>query len=351
MSPTPSDSSVDLVLLAQPRGFCAGVEMAIKALAWMVRTFPAPVYCYHEIVHNKLVVDRFVDQGVVFVADIADVPIGSPIMLSAHGSAPEVVEEARSRGSYVVDSVCPLVTKVHHEVKVRAGKGYRIVYVGHEGHEEAIGTMAVAPGSINRVESIAEVDALEPSDEPVALLAQTTLSHRDWEGVAVRVKERFPGVWTPGRSDLCFATTNRQAALMQLAHRCDVVIVIGSANSSNTRALEQLAHEEGCDQVFRINSVAELPTGLEGIVGVTAGASAPEELVDQVLDFLAPTRGIEVVDVTDEDEYFPPPRNIRELQSSIETASTVLLGGSLLDRPGMDDRRLGASDVLASLIR
>jgi 4-hydroxy-3-methylbut-2-en-1-yl diphosphate reductase len=350
MSPT-SDSQVELVLLAQPRGFCAGVEMAIKALAWMVRTFPAPVYCYHEIVHNKLVVDRFVDQGVVFVDDIADVPVGSPIMLSAHGSAPEVVEAARSRGSYVVDSVCPLVTKVHHEVKVRAGKGYRIVYVGHEGHEEAIGTMAVAPDAIDRVESVAEVDRLEPYEQPVALLAQTTLSHRDWESVAVRVKERFPDVWTPGRSDLCFATTNRQAALMELAHRCDVVIVIGSANSSNTRALEQLAREEGCERVYRVNSVIELPSDLSGIVGVTAGASAPEELVEQVVDFLAPTRGVELVDVTLEDEYFPPPRNIRDLQSAIETASSVLLGGSLLDRPGMDDRNLVASDVLASLRR
>ena len=209
--------TVDRVLLAEPRGFCAGVEMAIKALAWMVRSFEPPVYCYHEIVHNQLIVDRFERQGVVFVDDIADVPPGSPIMLSAHGSAPEVVEAARARGSYVVDSVCPLVTKVHHEVKVRAGKGYRIVYVGHEGHEEAVGTMAVAPGSISRVESVAEVDALPQFDEPVALLAQTTLSHRDWEDVAVRVSERFPDVWTPGRSDLCFATTNRQSALMAMA--------------------------------------------------------------------------------------------------------------------------------------
>jgi 4-hydroxy-3-methylbut-2-en-1-yl diphosphate reductase len=342
-------SNVDLVLLAQPRGFCAGVEMAIKALAWMVRTFPAPVYCYHEIVHNKLVVERFEAQGVVFVDHIAEVPVGSPIMLSAHGSAPEVVEAARSRGSYVVDSVCPLVTKVHHEVKVRAGKGYRIVYVGHEGHEEAIGTMAVAPDAIDRVESVAEVDQLEPSDQPVALLAQTTLSHRDWEGVAVRVKERFPDVWTPGRSDLCFATTNRQAALMELAHRCDAVVVIGSANSSNTRALEQLAREEGCERVHRINTVDELPTDLSGVVGVTAGASAPEELVAEVVERLAPAGGVELVDVTTEDEYFPPPRNIRDLQASIETAATVLLGGSLLARPGMDDRSLGASDVLAGL--
>ena len=339
---------VTKVVLAEPRGFCAGVEMAIKALAWMVRSFPAPVYCYHEIVHNKLVVRRFEEQGVVFVDDIDEVPPGSPIMLSAHGSAPEVVESARARGSYVVDSVCPLVTKVHHEVKVRAGKGFRIVYVGHEGHEEAVGTMAVAPDSIDRVESVAEVDALELDDEPVALLAQTTLSHRDWEDVAVRVKERFPDVWTPGRSDLCFATTNRQAAIEELAHRSDAIVVIGSANSSNTRALEKLARAEGCELVHRINGVDELPSDMSGVVGVTAGASAPEELVDAVIEFLSPSEGIELVVVTDEDEYFPPPRNIRELQASIEDAATVLLGGSLLDRPGMDDRSLGASDVLAS---
>ena len=344
-----SSTTVDRVLLAEPRGFCAGVEMAIKALAWMVRSFPPPVYCYHEIVHNKLVVERFEQQGVIFVDSIDDVPPNSPIMLSAHGSAPEVLEAARSRGSYVVDSVCPLVTKVHHEVKVRAGKGYRIVYVGHEGHEEAIGTMAVAPDSIHRVERVSDVDQLDLPDEPVALLAQTTLSHRDWEGVAVRVRERFPDVWTPGRSDLCFATTNRQAALMELAHRCDVIVVIGSANSSNTRALAQLAREEGCRRVYLVNSAAELPGDLSGVVGITAGASAPEELVQELVELLAPLEGVEHVHVTDEEEYFPPPRNIRELQASIEAASTVLLGGSMMNRPGMDDRLLGASDVLTSL--
>ena len=151
---------VDRVLLAAPRGFCAGVEMAIKALAWMVRAFEPPVYCYHEIVHNQLVVQRFEDLGVVFVDDVSEVPPGSPLMLSAHGSAPEVVEAARGTGGFVVNAVCPLVTKVHHEVKVRAGKGYRIVYVGHEGHEEAVGTMAVAPDAIDLVESVDDVDAL-----------------------------------------------------------------------------------------------------------------------------------------------------------------------------------------------
>lgn len=341
--------SVDRVLLAEPRGFCAGVEMAIKALAWMVRAFDPPVYCYHEIVHNQIVVDAFRSRGVHFVDDIDEVPAGRPIMLSAHGSAPEVVASARQRGSFVVDSVCPLVTKVHHEVKVRAAKGYRIVYVGHEGHEEAVGTMAVAPDAIDRVESIAEVDALPQHDGAVALLAQTTLSHRDWEGVAVRVKERFPDVWTPGRSDLCFATTNRQSSLLAMAERCDAIVVIGSANSSNTTALARLATDAGCQHVVRVNTAEELTDDLQGVVGVTAGASAPEQLVREVLERLAPTNGIELVRVTEEDEYFPPPRNIRELQAAIESAATVLLGGGVLSSPKMDDRSLSASAVLASL--
>jgi len=341
--------AVDSVLLAEPRGFCAGVEMAIKALSWMVRAFETPVYCYHEIVHNQLVVERFERLGVVFVDTIDEVPEGQPIMLSAHGSAPEVVTQARERGAYVVDSVCPLVTKVHHEVKVRSTKGYRIIYVGHEGHEEAVGTMAVAPSAISRVENVDEVDALEEFTEPVALLAQTTLSHRDWDDVAVRVAERFPEVWTPGRSDLCFATTNRQAALGAMANRCDVVVVIGSANSSNTRALEKLAREAGCSEVYRINSPDELPDTLSGVVGVTAGASAPEELVEAVIERLEPANGVEPIHVTTEDEYFPPPREIRQLQQVIGELSTVFVGGSLSDRPGIDDRDLHASDVLTAL--
>src|SRR5437867_1804247 len=237
---------VEKVLLAAPRGFCAGVEMAIKALAWMVRVFDPPVYCYHEIVHNQLVVDRFRELGVVFVDDIADVPPGAPVMLSAHGSAPEVVAAARGKGGVVVDAVCPLVTKVHHEVKVRAGKGYQVVYVGHEGHDEAVGTMAVAPDAIHLVESENDVAALPDSDEPVALLAQTTLSQHDWAGVLDAARRRYPELWMPGRSDLCFATTNRQDALTEIARRADAVVVIGSINSSNTVALEKVAKTVGC---------------------------------------------------------------------------------------------------------
>ena len=343
------DVQVDTVLLAAPRGFCAGVEMAIKALAWMVRAFEPPVYCYHEIVHNQLVVDRFRNLGVVFVDDIAEVPPGRPVMLSAHGSAPEVVEAAKANGGYVVDAVCPLVTKVHHEVKVRAGKGYQIVYVGHEGHEEAVGTMAVAPDSIHRVETTAEVDALPAFDQPVALLAQTTLSHRDWQSVLDRTRERFPELWTPGRSDLCFATTNRQAALTALAERCDAIVVIGSANSSNTRALESLAREIGCPQVYRVNSAEEIPDDLEGFVGVTAGASAPEELVRDVIRRLDPANGVQEVKITDEEEYFPPPRNLRELLAALDVVATLAVGGTLSDRPAVVDREVLASETLDAL--
>ena len=341
--------AVEKVLLAAPRGFCAGVEMAIKALAWMVRAFEPPVYCYHEIVHNQLVVDRFRELGVVFVDDVAEVPPGRPIMLSAHGSAPEVVQAARASGGFVVDAVCPLVTKVHHEVKVRAGKGYQIVYVGHEGHEEAVGTMAVAPDAIHRVESVEEVDALPEFDTPVALLAQTTLSHRDWANVADRAAERYPELWRPGRSDLCFATTNRQSALGEIAERCDAVVVIGSANSSNTRALERLAVESGATRVLRVNGPDELPDDLTGTIGVTAGASAPEELVEGVLARLAPAQGVEEVRITDEDEYFPPPRELRDLLVAVDVLATLAAGGSVPDRPGVTDRELAASDVLSAL--
>jgi 4-hydroxy-3-methylbut-2-enyl diphosphate reductase len=342
-------SQVEKVLLAAPRGFCAGVEMAIKALAWMVRTFEPPVYCYHEIVHNQLVVDRFRDQGVIFVDDVADVPDGAPLMLSAHGSAPAVVAAAAAKGGFVVDAVCPLVTKVHHEVKVRTGKGYSVVYVGHEGHDEAVGTMAVAPDDIHLVETVDDVAALPDPGRPVALLAQTTLSHHDWAGVLDAARERFPELWMPGRSDLCFATTNRQSALQQIAPKSDAVVVIGSANSSNTVALAKVAAAAGAPRVVRVNAPDEVPDDLHGVVAVTAGASAPEELVDAVIARLGPVHGVEEVRFTDEDEYFPPPRALRELLAALDTAVSLTLGApSTASAP---DRDVAASDVLATLGR
>jgi len=341
---------VQRVLLASPRGFCAGVEMAIKALSWMVRVFEPPVFCYHEIVHNQVVVDRFRALGVVFVDDVADVPVGAPLMLSAHGTAPDVVEQARARGGVVIDAVCPLVTKVHHEVKVRAAKGYTVIYVGHRGHDEAVGTVAVAPEAVRLVEHEADVGTLDLAPEaPVALLAQTTLAQRDWEGVLDAARVRFPSLWMPGRSDLCFATTNRQDALATIAPRSDAVVVIGSPNSSNTVALVKTA-AAGCARIHRVNGVEELPGDLAGIVGVTAGASAPESLVQAVIDRLDPLEGVEEVPAIDEDEYFPPPTELRLLLRGMFAGLSVGLGGPLEPGPLLgSDRDLSAADVLAGL--
>jgi 4-hydroxy-3-methylbut-2-en-1-yl diphosphate reductase len=344
--------AVERVLLAEPRGFCAGVEKAIKALAWMVCVFEPPVYCYHEIVHNQHVVDQFRAQGVIFVDDVDEVPEGSPIMLSAHGTAPDVVRRARQRGGVVIDAVCPLVTKVHHELKVRSRKGYTVLYIGHSGHEEAVGTMAVAPEAVHLVEHESDLDALDKlasSSAPVALLAQTTLSHDEWRGLKEAAERRFPDLWMPNRADLCFATTNRQAALKAIAGRADAVIVVGSANSSNTVALETVARGSGCARVVRVDSASEVPSDLSGTVGITAGASAPELLVAEIVALLAPTNGVETVHVTEEDEYFPPPPELRELLRALSTTVSLLcgnpLGGASPD-PVADDRELSAADVL-----
>jgi 4-hydroxy-3-methylbut-2-enyl diphosphate reductase len=332
------------VLLAQPRSFCAGVEMAIKALAWMVRTFEPPVYCYHQIVHNRLVVEQFRRAGVVFVDDIADVPPGAPLMLSAHGSAPDVVRAARERSDHVVDAVCPLVKKVHHEVRRRADEGHAVVYAGHRAHDEAIGTLAVAPERtylVERPEDVAGLDAaLDNAGRPVAFLAQTTLGVGEWEDILAAARERFGDVWMPGRSDLCFATTNRQAAVQAIAPRCDAVVVIGSATSSNTLALARVARTAVLPgtPVVQIDGPDELPPDLWGTVGVTAGASAAEEVVQSVVARLAPRDGIEVIGVTIEDEYFPPPRDLRELLRKRGEEGR-------LD----DDAKVAASDFLATL--
>ena len=337
------------MLLAAPRGFCAGVDMAIKALAWMVRAFPPPVYCYHEIVHNRLVVDRFRDLGVVFVDDISEVPEGAPLMLSAHGSAPEVVKAARDRGGMVVDAVCPLVTKVHHEVKTRADRGYTVVYVGHEGHDEAIGTMAVAPDVVKLVESEEDIAALEDPGTEVALLAQTTLSHDEWSGIRDALLERFPDTWMPGRSDLCFATTNRQAALKEIAQRADTVLVIGSENSSNTMALVRVVSSGG-KTVIRVNGAEEVPDGLQGVVAVTAGASAPEEVVRAVIERLDPREGVEEVSVTDEDEYFPLPPELRDLVRGLTSAFSAASFAVPDPKAALaQDRKITAGDVLVNL--
>jgi 4-hydroxy-3-methylbut-2-enyl diphosphate reductase len=343
---------VDKVVLAAPRGFCAGVEKAIKALDWMTRVFEPPVYCYHEIVHNQFVVEHFRSLGVVFVNDVTEVPAGAPVMLSAHGSPPEVIEAARATGGTVIDAVCPLVTKVHHELKVRARKGYTVLYVGHEGHEEAVGTMAVAPEASHLIETVEDIDELRGIEGPVALLSQTTLSLDEWQHLREYAETTFPEIWMPNRSDLCFATTNRQAALRAIAEDADAVVVIGSANSSNTVALTKVAEAVGCPRVLRVNGPSELPDDLEGVVAVTAGASAPESIVNAVIARLAPRDGVEVNTSVVEDEYFPPPPELREMLKTLAAVLDLALAtptSSTFD--GQADREFTAAQVLASSAR
>jgi 4-hydroxy-3-methylbut-2-enyl diphosphate reductase len=342
------------VLLAEPRGFCAGVEMAIKSLTWMVQVFEPPVYCYHEIVHNGAVVAAFEEAGVVFVDDISEVPPGTPVMLSAHGSAPAVVEAAGSGAAVMIDAVCPLVTKVHHEVRRMADKGYDIIYVGHEGHDEAIGAMAEAPSAAKLVDPRVGLDNFTAHDDSkVALLAQTTLGLYEWEGVLEDAEDRFPDLWTARKSDLCYATTNRQSAIQQLAERSDVLLVVGSENSSNTKALVRVGTNAGVP-TYRVDRAADIDSSwLEGaeIVGVTAGASAPDQRVQRVISRIGPADGVEIVRVTSEDEYFPLPPALRRFMGALQP---LVEGGFACQNPGApglveNDRDFTATEALAIL--
>ncbi len=324
------------VLLAEPRGFCAGVEMAIKALTWMVRIFEPPVYCYHDIVHNRWVVEAFERSGVVFVDSIDEVPIGAPVMLSAHGSAPEVVAGAGRRAGIVVDAVCPLVTKVHHEVKKMAESDFDIIYVGHTGHDEAIGTVAEAPDAITLVEPELGLGDFAPRDpSKVALLAQTTLGVFEWEQVLAEARANYPDLRTARKSDLCYATTNRQEAVEQLSAICDLILVVGSDSSSNTRALVRVANERGV-VAHRIDAADDVrDEWLDGAttVGVTAGASAPDHLVTEVIERVNPSEGVELFQVTTEEEYFPLPPQLRHLLGALQA---TIEAGFCAANPGQD---------------
>jgi len=325
--------------------------MAIKALTWMVRIFEPPIYCYHEIVHNEWVVKAFERVGVVFVGEISDVPEGAPVMLSAHGSAPEVVDGARRRAAVVIDAVCPLVTKVHHEVKKMASEGFDIIYVGHEGHDEAVGTVAEAPSSITLVEPERGLGSFTPADpDRVALLAQTTLGLFEWESVLEAATDRFPALKTARRSDLCYATTNRQAAVQRLTEECDLVLVVGSDNSSNTKALVRVAREAG-KAAYRVDSATEIEDSWLAAavtVGVTAGASAPDHLVQEVIERVAPRFGFELLRVTEEGEYFPLPPQLRSFVSTLQTLVEASVTAQPAREPGwLDlDREWTATEAL-----
>jgi 4-hydroxy-3-methylbut-2-enyl diphosphate reductase len=328
--------------------------MAIKALTWMVQVFEPPVYCYHEIVHNAAVVAAFERAGVIFVDDIHEAPPGRPIMLSAHGSSPEVVAAATDRAAVMVDAVCPLVTKVHHEVRRMADQGYDIIYVGHEGHDEAIGALAEAPTAAQLVDPRVGLDTFEaPDNGKVALLAQTTLGLYEWEGVLDSARERYPDLWTARKSDLCYATTNRQHAIQRLAERSDLLLVIGSENSSNTQALVRVGRNAGVE-AHRIDGPEGIaPEWLDGVevVGVTAGASAPDQRVQAVIEAIAPDEGTELVRVTEEDEYFPLPPQLRRF---MQTLQALVEGGFACRTPGEQgpvefDREISATDALSIL--
>lgn len=306
------------VLLASPRGFCAGVNMAIEALGLAIESLPGPIFVYHEIVHNKYVVDRFRSQGVVFVDSLKDVPEGATLLFSAHGVSPEVRRMARERRLRAIDATCPLVTKVHLEAIKYANLGYTILLIGHVGHDEVIGTMGEAPEAIVLVETPEDVDKLKIADESkVAYLTQTTLSVDDANRIISRIRARFPQVASPPKDDICYATQNRQEAVSVLAESVDLTLVLGSQNSSNSQRLAELSRERGVE-AHLIDGVEDIdPAWFENVdsVLVTAGASAPEVVVEAVLEFLQDRfdATVEAHSLRTEDVSFPLPRELRVL--------------------------------------
>ena len=308
------------VLLASPRGFCAGVNMAIEALELALKTLPTPIYVYHEIVHNKYVVDSFRQRGVVFVDELAEVPEGATLLFSAHGVSPEIRELASERNLRAIDATCPLVTKVHLEAIKYASQGYTIFLIGHEGHDEVIGTMGEAPEAIVLVETPEDVADLKVADESkLAYLTQTTLSVDDANRIIDQLKKRFPLISAPPKADICYATQNRQEAVSVLASEADLTLVLGSQNSSNSQRLAELSKERGVAS-YLIDGPQDIDSAwFENVktVLVTAGASAPEVVVEAVLDLLRDkfSATIEVRTLREEDVSFPLPRELRVVSS------------------------------------
>ena len=309
------------ILLASPRGFCAGVNMAIESLDLALRELGHPIYVYHEIVHNKYVVESFRDKGAVFVDDLDEVPRGSNLLFSAHGVSPEIRRIAKERNLNAIDATCPLVTKVHLEAIKFAKEGYTIFLIGHEGHDEVLGTMGEAPEAMILVETVEDVDKLEVADDAkVAYLTQTTLSVDDANRIITRLRERFPQLHNPPKDDICYATQNRQEAVGILAPEADVCLVLGSQNSSNSQRLRELAMEKGIN-AYLIDGPADIDVGWfepENTVLITAGASAPETVVQQCIDLLVDRFDAKVESrvIRNEEVHFPLPRVLRALQKA-----------------------------------
>ncbi|MDG2384671.1 MAG: 4-hydroxy-3-methylbut-2-enyl diphosphate reductase [Pirellulaceae bacterium] len=313
------------ILLASPRGFCAGVHMAIDSLDLAIETFGSPVYVYHEIVHNKYVVDSFVEKGAVFVDELSEVPEGSNLLFSAHGVSPEIRQLARDRQLFAIDATCPLVTKVHLEAIRFAKQGKTIVLIGHEGHDEVVGTMGEAPHAIKLVENVEDVDRLQVDDEnQLAYLTQTTLSVDDANRIIDRLKQRFPAIQGPPKEDICYATQNRQEAVKTLARKVDLVLVLGSQNSSNSQRLRELGRECGVP-AYLIDGADDISLewfeNVDNIL-VSAGASAPESVVEQCIDFLVKQFGatVEVRSIRKEDVHFQLPKELRQVAESKPTS-------------------------------
>ncbi|MFT5223751.1 MAG: 4-hydroxy-3-methylbut-2-enyl diphosphate reductase [Glaciecola sp.] len=303
------------LLLAAPRGFCAGVDRAVLIVEKAIEAYGAPVYVRHEIVHNTHVVERLRDLGAVVVEDETEVPEGAVIVFSAHGSPPEAFKNSKRLGHTLIDATCPLVTKVHHEARRHARDGHDIILIGHEGHQEVVGTMGQAPRSIRLVETVEDVDALDLGpDAVVSYITQTTLSMDETESVVTRLRERFPMLSNPKKDDICYATQNRQDAVKELAGHCDLILVVGSETSSNSKRLVEVARDRGVE-AHLIDDARDIdPSWADGkrVVGLTSGASAPEDLVEAVVAWFA-ERGnarVETITVIDEDVEFALPSGL-----------------------------------------
>ena len=306
------------VILANPRGFCAGVNMAVESLETALKLFGQPIYVFHEIVHNRPIVERFREKGVVFVEGIDEVPNGQTVMFSAHGVSPEIRRQSAARNLRAIDATCPLVTKVHMEAIKYAKEGFTIILIGHDGHDEVIGTMGEAPAAMVLVESIADVNALTlPDNTKLAFLTQTTLSVDETRGIIAALRAKYPHVVGPSKDDICYATQNRQEAVKDLVPEADVVIVLGSQNSSNSNRLAEIAQQNN-RPAYLIDTVAELQDSWfddDDTVLVTAGASAPEYHVQDVLNHLRTKFNavVETRTIREEHVNFPLPRELRVL--------------------------------------
>jgi 4-hydroxy-3-methylbut-2-en-1-yl diphosphate reductase len=303
------------ILLAQPRGFCAGVDRAIEIVERALRQFGAPIYVRHEIVHNAYVVNDLRQKGAVFIEELSEVPSGSTVIFSAHGVSLEVRKEAAQRGLTIFDATCPLVTKVHVEVTKMRREGREIIMIGHQGHPEVEGTMGQAEEGMYLVETVADVHALQvKSPNSLAYVSQTTLSVDDTAEIIVALKQRFPDIAEPKKTDICYATTNRQEAVKFMAPQVDAVIVVGSPNSSNSNRLREVAEKKGA-KAYMVDNAAQInPNWLADCtrVGVTAGASAPEVLVQEVIDALKNlgAKSVRVLEGVQENVAFPLPKGL-----------------------------------------